>query len=88
MVGQRVNLLGTAASRGVNLSRVINQAATVRSQHQSSSKNKLDPAMKAFLNDQALKDLHQNYSAIHEFAQDQLCKFSLRLSFAIITSTA
>ena len=30
-LGQRVNLLGNAASRGVNLSRVINQAATVRS---------------------------------------------------------
>ena len=87
-LGQRVNLLGNAASRGVNLSRVINQAATVRSQHQFSSKNKLDPAMKAFLNDQALKDLHQNYNAIHEFAQDQLCKFSLSVSLAVTTSTA
>lgn len=44
--------------------------------------------MKAFLNDQALKDLHQNYTAIHEFAQDQLCKFSLSVSLAVTTSTA
>ena len=81
---QKANVLGSAQKSGPSLSRVINQTVSVRAQQAP----KADAgAVRSVLTGQALSGLRENYSAIHEFAQDQLSKcLSSPITFHIVTS--
>ena len=51
MQSQKVNVLGNAHRSGINLSRVINSAASVRNAHNFNSKNRIDMSMRNYLTD-------------------------------------
>ena len=81
---QKANVLGSAQKSGPSLSRVINQTVSVRAQQAP----KADAGVaRSVLTGQALSGLRENYSAIHEFAQDQLSKcLTSPITFHIVTS--
>ena len=83
-LGQKASGPGSAQTSGPSLSRGVNQAAGVRAQQAP----KADAgAARTILTGQALSGLRENYSAIHEFAQDQLSKcLSSPITFHIVTS--
>lgn len=83
-LGQKASGPGSAHKSGPSLSRSVNQAAGVRAQLAPKADAS---AARSVLTGQALSGLRENYSAIHEFAQDQLSKcLSSPITFHIVTS--